>query len=103
MPIIDGFILAYLLAPIVNATERTMITPFFEFLKKGDKKSQKRFVSIIITDVLVLWAVGSFFSIVIPQIANSIRIILEQFPSYINTLGLWISKLLMIIQNFKRV
>ena len=94
MPIIDGFILAYLLAPIVNATERTMITPFFEFLKKGDKKSQKRFVSIIITDVLVLWAVGSFFSIVIPQIANSIRIILEQFPSYINTLGLWISKLL---------
>lgn len=61
MPIIDGFILAYLLAPIVNATERTMITPFFEFLKKGDKKSQKRFVSIIITDVLVLWAVGSFF------------------------------------------
>lgn len=94
MPIIDGFILAYLLAPIVNATERTITTPIFEFLKKGEKKSQKRFLSIIITDVLVLWAVGSFFSIVIPQIANSIRIILEQFPSYINTMGLWISKLL---------
>ena len=36
MPIIDGFILAYLLAPIVNATERTITTPIFEFLKKGE-------------------------------------------------------------------
>lgn len=94
MPIIDGFILAYLLAPIVNATERNITTPIFEFFKKGDKKSQKRFLSIIITDVFVLWALCSFFSIVIPQIANSIRTILEQFPSYINTMGLWISKLL---------
>lgn len=94
MPIIDGFILAYLLSPLVNTTERVIITPVFDFFKKGDKKNQKRFLSIIITDVLVLWALSSFFSIVIPQIANSIRTILEQFPSYINTLSLWISKLL---------
>lgn len=94
MPIIDGFILAYLLAPIVNAMERVIINPVFELINKGNKKSQQRIIAIIITDVLVLWAVGSFFSIVIPQIANSIRIILEQFPNYINTLELWISKLL---------
>lgn len=94
MPIIDGFILAYLLSPIVNTMERVITTPFFEFIKKGDKKNQKRFFSIVITDVLVIWALVSFFSIVIPQIANSIRTILEQFPSYINTLSLWLSKLL---------
>ncbi|MDE7203122.1 MAG: AI-2E family transporter [Lachnospiraceae bacterium] len=94
MPIIDGFILAYLLAPLVNATERNITTPFFTLIKKDDKKNAKRFLSIIITDVLVLWALYVFFSIVIPQIAKSIRTILEQFPSYINTFGLWISKLL---------
>lgn len=94
MPIIDGFILAYLLAPIVNATERIVTTPFFALIKKEDKKNPKRFLSIIITDVLVLWAIYVFFSIVIPQIAKSIRTILEQFPTYINTFSLWISKLL---------
>ncbi len=94
MPIIDGFILAYLLTPLVNATERLITTPFFVLIKKEDKKNPKRFLSIIITDVLVLWSLYSFFSIVIPQIANSIKTILEQFPSYINTFGLWISKLL---------
>ena len=94
MPIIDGFILAYLLAPLVNATERVITTPFFALIKKEDKRNPKRFLSIIITDVFVLWAVYTFFSVVIPQIANSIRTILEQFPNYINTFGLWISKLL---------
>lgn len=94
MPVIDGFILAYLLAPLVNATERIITTPLFVLIKKEDKKNPKRFLSIIITDVLVLWALFSFFSIVIPQIANSIRTILEQFPSYINTFSLWISNLL---------
>lgn len=94
MPIIDGFILAYLLAPLVNATERIITTPFFVMIKKEDKKNPKRFLSILITDLLVLWAIYVFFSIVIPQIANSIRTILEQFPSYINTFGLWIANLL---------
>jgi len=94
MPIIDGFILAYLLAPLVNAIERVIATPFFVLIKKEDRKNPKRFLSIIITDVLVLWVLYAFFSIVIPQIANSIRTILVQFPNYINTFGLWISKLL---------
>ena len=94
MPVIDGFILAYLLAPVVNAIERTITTPFFALIKKEDKKNPKRFLSIIITDILVFWAIYVFFSIVIPQIAKSIRTILEQFPSYINTFSLWISNLL---------
>lgn len=94
MPIVDGFILAYLLAPLVNATERVITTPLFVLIKKEDKKNPKRFFSIIITDVFVLWIIYVFFSIVIPQIANSIRTILVQFPSYISTFSLWISELL---------
>lgn len=94
MPVIDGFILSYLLAPIVNAIERVITTPLFVLIKKEDKKNPKRFLSIIITDALVLWAIYVFFLIVIPQIAKSIRTILEQFPSYINTFSVWISNLL---------
>lgn len=43
MPVIDGFILAYLIAPLVNATERNITTPLFEFFKIGHKKGPKRF------------------------------------------------------------
>lgn len=94
MPVIDGFILAYLLAPVVNAIERTITTPFFVLIEKEDKKNPKRVLSIIITYIFVFWTVYVFFSIVIPQIAKSIRTILEQFPIYINTFSLWISNLL---------
>ena len=86
MPVIDGFILAYLIAPLVNATERNLTTPIFAFFKMDHKKGPKRFLSIIITEIFVLWVVYAFFSIVIPQIYNSIRTILEQFPNYINTI-----------------
>ena len=94
MPVIDGLILAYLLTPLVNATERTILKPIYKALKIEGKKSQRRFLSIIVTVVVVLWALYGFFSIVIPQIYNSIRTIIEQFPSYINTLSTWISELL---------
>lgn len=94
MPIIDGLILAYLLTPLVNTTERRILKPIFVYLKINEKKSQRRILAIIITVALVLWALYAFFSIVIPQIYNSIRSIIDQFPSYVNTLTLWISKLL---------
>ena len=61
MPVIDGFILAYLIAPLVNATERNITTPLFEFFKIGHKKGPKRFLSIIITEVFVLWDNICFF------------------------------------------
>ena len=64
MPVIDGFVLAYLLTPLVNATERIILKPIFDYLNLSEKKSQRRFLSIIITVVLVLWGLYAFFSIV---------------------------------------
>lgn len=94
MPIIDGLVLAYLLAPLVNAVERILLKPAFELLKISEKRSQRRFLSIFITYAVVIWVIYEFFSIVIPQIRNSILTIIDQFPSYVNTLTIWISKLL---------
>lgn len=94
MPVIDGLILAYLLTPLVNATERQIVRPIFVALKINEKKSKRRMCSIIITIALVMWTIYAFFSIIIPQIINSVRLIIEQFPTYINTISLWTSKLL---------
>ena len=94
MPIIDGMVLGYLLTPVVNATERRIVKPIFKKMNINHKKSQRRTVSIIITLFVVIMALYAFFSIVIPQIGNSINTIVKQFPSYVDTLTAWISQLL---------
>lgn len=94
MPVIDGLVLAYLLTPLVNFFERQVVQPLCRTTEIKVIKSKSRFISIVITIVVVIWALYAFFSIVIPQIANSIKTIIEQFPSYINTLSIWISNLL---------
>ena len=94
MPIIDGMILGYLMTPVVNGTERRIVKPIFKKLNINHKKSQRRTVSIVITLFVVITALYSFFSVVIPQIGNSINTIIEQLPSYVDTLTVWISQLL---------
>jgi predicted PurR-regulated permease PerM len=94
MPVIDGAVLAYLLTPLLNTIERKVVRPVFIKFRINDKKKKRRAVSILITIVLVFCVIYGFFSIVIPQIFNSIRTIIEQFPNYINTITYWIAKLL---------
>ncbi len=94
MPIIDGFILAYILSPIVNAIERRILKPFFKLSKIKIKKNHQRMIAIILTDFVAITCIYLFFSIVIPQIFNSIKSIIEQFPSYIEVLTVRVSELL---------
>jgi predicted PurR-regulated permease PerM len=94
MPVIDGAVLAYFLTPLVNGIEQSVIKPIFIKFNINHKKRNRRLLSILITMTLVIVVIYAFFSIVIPQIYNSIRTIIDQFPSYINTITYWIAKLL---------
>lgn len=94
MPVTDGLILAYLLTPLLNVIERKIVKPFFAFIRCEAKHKQMRLVSILLTIILVGSITYGFFAMVIPQIVNSIRTIIMQFPSYVDTLTYWISKLL---------
>lgn len=94
MPIIDGVILAYILTPLLNALERKIVKPFFQFIHCSHKKKQLRMVSILLTMAVVIVVIYSFFSMAIPQIINSIKTIVYQFPTYVDTLTFWISQLL---------
>lgn len=94
MPIIDGLVLAYLLTPLVNATEKKLLKPCFTTLKIQVKKGHRRVLAIIITCSAVFLGIYCFFALVIPQIVNSIKTIIEQFPTYVDTFILWISKIL---------
>lgn len=93
-PITDGLILAYLLTPLLNIIERKVIIPGFALIHIRPKKKYVRIVSILATVALVFFAIYEFFAMVIPQIINSIQQIIYQFPTYVDTLTIWISKLL---------
>lgn len=94
MPIIDGMVLGYLMTPVVNGIERKMIKSVFKKLHINHKKKQRRTISIVIALVIIIAAVYAFFSVIIPQIGNSIGTIIEQLPSYVDTVTMWTSQLL---------
>lgn len=97
MPIVDGFIVAYLLAPIVNFLEQKCFIPLCNKLSvKQNKKIQARMrgVSIILSLIFVFFLIYGFIMVVMPQLYKSIESIVIHFPAYINNLVNYINKLL---------
>lgn len=93
MPVIDGFILAYILTPIVNGIERRFLNPFSKkhFTANGHlthkQKSKIRGLSILMTVIFAIAVLTGFFRLIIPQIIRSIQSIIFQFPFYIRNLS----------------
>ena len=103
MPILDGFNLAWLMCPLVNAIEHFALYPARDWLisqkpslqkKKKQLTSYCRGISIVLTLCFVLFLVYGFFRVVIPQIIGSIQSIAGQFPSYVKNVSNWAEKLL---------
>ena len=94
MPVIDGMVIAYLLTPLLNYFERKLIKPFCNILPFKLKPKQQRMCSIFFTMIIVFMGFYVFFAMVIPQISSSIMTIIEQFPTYVNTLTVWVSQIL---------
>ena len=97
MPVLDGFVLAYLLSPVLNQIEKKMLYPAYSSFTNQDKqdfseKTRKnlRKLGILITVILTFLFLYCFFSILIPQLLISIQNIILQFPYYIQNLNDWI-------------
>lgn len=97
MPILDGFLLAYLLTPVLNAVEKRAVIPLCRKCRlPADGKNRKRIrgISILLTVIIVIAALYLFFATVIPQLVRSIQSIIFQFPVYVNNLTNWVTRLL---------
>ena len=100
MPIIDGFVRAYLFTPILNAIEKKLIKPLYK--KAGiaitpKVKKRMRACSILATLVVVLLVLYELFALILPEVVRSIQSIIFQFPIYVNNLSNW--ALLMLKDN----
>lgn len=93
-PVLYGMILAYLLTPLVNTLERKFLIPAFTRKSKISSKKKKgiRFISITLTIIIVIFVVYGFFSIMIPNLINSIQSISMALPIYVNNLMKFMDK-----------
>ncbi|MBQ4531444.1 MAG: AI-2E family transporter [Lachnospiraceae bacterium] len=87
LPIIAGFILAYLLNPVMKCTEKYIFTPLAKhiFKKKDKERKQKklsRSLGVITTMALFMLLLIGGFCLVIPQIYVSVAKIVEEVPAY---------------------
>lgn len=97
MPIIDGFVLAYLFTPILNKIEKSIAKPLCK--KAGiamtkKTKSRIRAICIFATLLVVLLICYELFALIIPEVIRSIQSIIYMFPVYLNNLSDWAMLLL---------
>ncbi len=89
-PILYGFAMAYLLAPIVNWFERAI------FRRGGSKATPTalRFASILLTWVVVFALLYGLMSILLPELVSSIKQLAANAKGYYDTIEAWSVRLL---------
>ena len=94
MPLIFGLVLAYIMHPIVNLFEK-------KAFKKVDKESSRRNLSILCTLFVILGIFAALFSIVLPELFQSIQSLIINVPDYLKDLEEYILKWLNDNQELK--
>ncbi|MCM1325668.1 MAG: AI-2E family transporter [Bacteroidales bacterium] len=97
MPVMFGFIMAYLLTPILNYLEHNVWMPLCDMcgIKKSPKRdSMVRGFGIIVTMILFVVIVYGLCAMMVSQIVPSLMNIINNFDSYVENTTVWINKLL---------
>lgn len=97
MPVINGFLIAYLLNPVMKFYETKVLPPVFNVFRNNKPfgvrtKRCIRYLSIALSVISLLLFIVVFISILIPQLIESIVSIARQFPQYANNLMAFVNK-----------
>ena len=87
-PLVSGIVIAFLLNPIVNFVD---LRPLLE--KRGLKASKaykiSRGVSLVFAFIFAAFIVYAFFSMLVPQLYESVMSIIDSAPEYYQSLEKW--------------
>lgn len=97
-PFIMGFVLAYLLNPILRFFDDTVFPRVF---KNKMRRKVKRAFSIFLTYVVAAILVSLFVAIVIPQLVISFKSIFNQIPQFAQTIWTWYTGLQNSLAQFQ--
>ncbi len=93
-PVAVGGAIAYLLAPIVDFLERTVLRRWAqEGIAARKPKGWVRLVSVLLTLVLLLGAIVLLLCFLIPDVATSIMQLIENIPMYVAVVHGWFDSL----------
>jgi len=96
-PFIYGFVIAYILNPILRIFDGKILP----CITKGQMKPKhRRALSVLLTYVVAALLLMVFFSFVIPEIISSLTGIVTKFPEYVNSAEQWISNMLDTIESW---
>lgn len=95
-PILYGMAMAYLLTPIINWVELGIRKLGKHILRKQTvefkgKKGWLRAISILVTWVLVLGLIYLLMSVLIPQLIDSVLMLIDNAENYYNQIYAWVS------------
>ena len=96
-PVSYGFVMAYVLSPVVNAVERLLYAG-----KRKGKRELVRAASILITWVVVAVCFYLLLSVLLPQLYASVVALVGNAENYYNTILRWVQKFLEDNPNAER-
>lgn len=97
MPVVFGLVTAYLLTPLLNIIEDSLLNPICNKCKiKSTSKRDAiiRGIGILITIFLLFALIYGLIAMLLSQIVPSIQNIISNFDTYINNFTKWSNKLL---------
>lgn len=97
MPVVFGFVMAYLLTPVLNFIEYHILIPICN--KCGIKESPRRASlirggGILITVFLFFALIYGLFAMLLSQIVPSIMNIINNFDTYIGNITRWVNQII---------
>ncbi len=96
-PFFWGFVIAYLLCPLMNTFQRVLFAPLgVKLFPRKDKKafSFARGMSVTLAVVVLLLIIAALLWLILPQLYKSLESLIMAMPSYYSTVQGWITRLL---------
>lgn len=97
MPVVFGLIISYLMTPVLNAIERSVLNPLCDKIKiKQSPRRQKwiRAIAVFLTSLIFFISIYALIAMLISQIVPSIKTIIGNFDGYVVNLSNWLNTLL---------
>ena len=94
-PFIWGLVIAYLLAPLMKRMEKHLFLPLGKRLFRKTKKKGAGFartVSVVFSLLIFLLVLVALFYLILPQLYQSIKMIVDNSSTYIDTATSWAEK-----------
>lgn len=94
MPVIFGLVIAYILTPILNALERSILNPLFDKMKIQNTSSRKKWVraiAVILTSCIFFLSIYVLLAMLISQIVPSLQTIVHNFDVYFSNVVNWLN------------